>query len=245
MLNDGVDYNSTMIPPCFENDMNDLVSNLLTTPDYMPNYTTPSAYVCTGQESVASAVNVNEVIVLDMNAKDATLVTEQQHRNGEQLPMALHDRSTNVDSGHHVIDYDFMGNKLIPQRTMDGPEYMIVSSDGIIDAADDILDLTNDEVDQIIDHHLIGSQCFDGFPPVAHESTPQTNKARINVVGNLMRPDFTGAADDPAPFSVDRTNEAPHTTEDDACAQPPTGDSNGHTKKRSGRPKGARKTCKY
>lgn len=221
VLNDGVDYNSTMIPHYLENEMNDLVSNYLTTPEYMPNYATPSNYSLTNLDVAAPVTNADGVIVLDAN----------------------------VDSGQHVMDYDFLSNRFMQPRAMDGPDYMIGPSDAIIDTADDILDLTTDEVDQFIDNNLIGAQCFDGFTQSAHEPTPQTNKARINVVGNLMRADFATAAGDTSHGEANHVVEAPKmdavcSTEDDACVQSTTSDANGQTKKRSGRPKGARKICK-
>lgn len=235
VLNDAVDYNSAIIPHYFENEMNDLVSNYLTTPDYMPNYATPSTYSLTNLDVAAPATNSDGVIVLDANADGAAAVVEQQ-RNGEQPSIPY--------GGHHVIDYDFLSNKFIQPRTMDGPDYMLVSSDAIIDTADDILDLTTDEVDQII-----GSQCFDGFTQAAHDSTPQTNKARINVVGNLMRADFAAAVDDANDDEVNHTAETPkldlvRAADGDVCVQSTTRDAIGQAKKRSGRPKGARKMCK-
>lgn len=249
VLNDGVDYNSTMIPQYFENEMNDLVSNYLTTPEYMPNYVTQSTYSLTNLDAVPPVPNTDGVIVLDANAEDTAAAVGQQ-RNGEEHPIQFHDRPMNVDSSHHEIDYDFLSNKFVQPRTMDGPDYMIVSSDAIIESADDILDLTNDEVDQIIDSNLIGSQCFDGFAQTAHEATPQPNKARINVVSNLMRADLASPVVEASQIESDYFTEVPKTdlvcaTDGDAYVQSIPSDPNGQSKKRSGRPKGARKSCKY
>lgn len=245
VLNDGVDYNTGIMPQYFESEMNELVSNYLTTCEYMPNYATPSSFSLTNLETAASIANGDDgVIVLDANADESTLVDQQ--RNSEQFPTSFYARSMNGDGAinSHVIDYDFLSNKFMQSREMDGPDYMIVSSDTIIDATDDILDLTNDEVDQIIDNNLIESQCFDGFGHVAHEPVTQPNKARINVVGNLMRAEFT--------TSIDDTNHAADVRKmdlvcgvDEAFVQSTIADAFGQAKKRSGRPKGARKTCKY
>lgn len=249
VLNDGVDYNSTMIPHYFENEMNDLVSNYLTTPEYMTNYATPSTYSLTNLDATAPAANANGIIVLDTNVDESTAAAVDQQRTVEQFSMPFYERPMNADGSQHVIDHDFLSNKFNQSRPMDGQDYMIVSSEAIIDTADDILDLTNDEVDQIIDNHLAESQCFDGFAQTTHESMHQTNKARINVVGNLMRADFTTAADDLCHDEVNHMVEEPKIdlvcANSDACVQSTTSDAYGQTKKRSGRPKGARKMCKY
>lgn len=254
VLNDGVDYNTGIIPQYLDSDMNDLVSNYLTTPDYMPNYVTPSAYSLTNLDAVAPVADADGVIVLDSNVdKPAVAVAAvDQQRNSDQFqfPMPFHDRSMNVDGAQNVTDYDFLNTKYIQPRTpMDGPDYLIVCSDEIIDKPYDTLDLTNDEVDQIIDSTLIGSQCFDGFTQATHEIVPQTHRARINVVGNLMRAEFANACDDENHDEVHHTPELLKTHsvcgDDDTRVQSTTGDATSQAKKRSGRPKGARKTCKY
>lgn len=251
VLNDGVDYNTAMIPQYLESDMNDLVSNYLTTPDYMPNYATPSAYSLTNLDAVAQDANADGVIVLDAIVDEPMVdagVEQQRTADQFQFPIPFHDRSIDVDGAQNVIDYGFLNNKYIQPRTMmDGPDYMIVSSDGIIDTPDDILDLTNDEVDQIIDSTLIGAQCFDGFTEATHETVPQTHRARINVVGNLMRAEFANTCDDGNHDEANHTPELPKIDvvcgDEDASVQSTTGDANSQAKKRSGRPKGARKTC--
>lgn len=227
------------IPQYFENDMNDLVSNYLTTPEYMPNYTTPNTYSLTNLDAASSMINPGEVIVLDATVNEPVVV-EQQQSNEEQFPMPYFDRSTNVDGTQHVIDYDFLcNNKFVQPRTMDGSDnmnFMIVSSEAV--PANDILDLTHD------DHYI---ECFDEFPQSTQEPVPQMNKARINVVGNLMRTDF----------ATEMLNDGNHSElnpmpgvdsiryEDETCVQSTTSDTFGQSKKRSGRPKGARKTCKF
>lgn len=216
--------------------MNDLVSNYLTTPEYMPNYTTPNTYSLTNLDAASSVPNSGEVIVLDATVNESAVV-EQQQSNEDQFP--YFDRQTNVDGTQHVIDYDFVYNKFVQPRTMDGSDnmnYMIVSSEAV--PANDILDLTHD------DHYI---ECFDEFPQPTQEPVPQMNKARINVVGNLMRTDFAteisndGNHSDLNPMpGVDSVRH-----EDEACVQSTTSDTFGQSKKRSGRPKGARKTCKF
>lgn len=57
----------------------------------------------------------------------------------------------NHDDGNH-----FFGNKCLPMKTLDNTDYMIVSEEII-----DILDLTNDEVEQILDDNMISSHDFD------------------------------------------------------------------------------------
>lgn len=244
VLNDGVDYNSTMIPQYLDNEMSDLVSNFLSTPEYMPNYATPGTYSLTNLDATTPETSAADIIVLDANVDEPAAAVEQQ-RNSDQYPMPFYDRP--VDSGQHVIDYDFLSNKFLQPRAMDGPDYMIVSSDAIIDTADDILDLTNDEVDQIIDNNFIGSQCFDGFTQAHHESTPQPSRGRINVVGNLMPADFV--VDDGSNNEVNHTVEVPKIDlvqgDDDVYVQSTTTDAYGQMRKRSGRPKGARKTSEY
>lgn len=82
------------------------------------------------------------------------------------------------DEGNH-----FFGNKCMPMKSpFDSSDYMIVTSEEIID----ILDLTNDEVEQILDDNMISSQDFDTFnSPRLSQSMQQFNRVpRINFATN-------------------------------------------------------------
>lgn len=84
------------------------------------------------------------------------------------------------DDGNH-----FFGTKCMPMKALD-TDYMIVSSEEIID----ILDLTNDEVEQILDDNMISSQDFDTLnSPRLSQSTvqPFNRMPRINLATNLTK----------------------------------------------------------
>lgn len=87
------------------------------------------------------------------------------------------------------LDHDdgnnFFANKCMPMKTLDNTDYMIVSSEAIID----ILDLTNDEVEQILDDNLISSQDFEMLhsPRIAQPSQPCNRLPRINLATNLTK----------------------------------------------------------
>lgn len=86
------------------------------------------------------------------------------------------------DSNH------FFTNKCMPMKSFDTTDYMIVSSEEIID----ILDLTNDEVEQILDDNMISTQDFDALNsprPIAQQSMHhQFNRVpRINLATNLTK----------------------------------------------------------
>lgn len=74
------------------------------------------------------------------------------HSNINLNGLASSDDYLDHDDGNH-----FFGNKCMPMKALDNTDYMIVSSEEIID----ILDLTNDEVEQILDDNMISSQDFD------------------------------------------------------------------------------------
>lgn len=225
--------------------MNDLVSSYLPTPDYIPNYSTPNLSNLTNLDAVTPMNNNNNcdgaVIILDANESNVV----EEHRQNEDYPMAYYDRPMNVDVSHDVIDYESQNNKFIQSRTMDGPDYMIVPSTTIVDPTDDILDLTNDEVEQMIDNNLIASQCLGGFTTTTTESEAQIGRGRINVVGNLMRSNFVAATID----VMDHISDVPQidlADDDDSGGPSTSGDRLSQAKKRSGRPKGARKTsCEF
>lgn len=94
----------------------------------------------------------------------------------------------NHDDGNH-----FFGNKCLPMKTLDNTDYMIVSEEII-----DILDLTNDEVEQILDDNMISSHDFDTLnsPRLTQSQTqsqshqPPTYSSRvprINLATNLTK----------------------------------------------------------
>lgn len=84
------------------------------------------------------------------------------------------------DDGNH-----FFANKCMPMKALDNTDYMIVSSEAIID----ILDLTNDEVEQILDDNLISSQDFEmlNSPRLSQSSQPYNRIPRINLATNLTK----------------------------------------------------------
>lgn len=84
---------------------------------------------------------------------------------------------------------------------LDSTDYMIVTSEEIID----ILDLTNDEVEQILDDNMISSQDFDTFnSPRLSQSVQQFNRVpRINFAThyNLTKVDHHHSPSPPPPPS--------------------------------------------
>lgn len=73
----------------------------------------------------------------------------------------------------------------MPTKTLDSTDYMIVSEEII-----DILDLTNDEVEQILDDNMISSQNFEALnSPRMINSEPQycNRIPRINLASNLTK----------------------------------------------------------
>lgn len=79
----------------------------------------------------------------------------------------------------------YFTNKCMPMKSLDNTDYMIVSSEEIID----ILDLTNDEVEQILDDNMISTQDFDTLnSPRPSQSMQQFNRMpRINFATNLTK----------------------------------------------------------
>lgn len=85
----------------------------------------------------------------------------------------------------HDDDNHCFTNKCMPMKTLDNTDYMIVSSEAIID----ILDLTNDEVEQILDDNLISSQDFEmlNSPRLSQSSQSYNRMPRINLATNLTK----------------------------------------------------------
>lgn len=155
------------------------------------------------------------------------------------------------DDGNH-----FFGNKCMPMKAFDSTDYMIVSSEEIID----ILDLTNDEVEQILDDNLISSQDFDTLnsPRLSQSTTTQYNRVpRINLATNLTKiasplivePEDKGI--DMRPLETPTIN-LDTTTEFDDAERPKSTDTTKLitmqvpiTKKKSGRTKGARQISMF
>lgn len=89
-------------------------------------------------------------------------------------------------SSDDYLDHDdgdhFFASKCVPMKAFDNTDYMIVSSEAIID----ILDLTNDEVEQILDDNLISSQDFEMLNS-PRLSQPFNRIPRINLATNLTK----------------------------------------------------------
>lgn len=92
----------------------------------------------------------------------------------------------NHDDGNH-----FFANKCLPMKTFDNTDYMIVSEEII-----DILDLTNDEVEQILDDNMISSHDFDTLNSprltqsqiqIQQPPTYSSRIPRINLATNLTK----------------------------------------------------------
>lgn len=145
------------------------------------------------------------------------------------------------DDGNH-----FFGTKCMPMKTLD-TDYMIVSSEII-----DILDLTNDEVEQILDDNMISSQDFDTLGPRLSQSSvqPLNRLPRINFATNLTKVssplmgDYEGKTIDMRSLETPTINLDTANTEHDSepieTAKLITDQVTSVTKKKSGRTKGAR-----
>lgn len=154
------------------------------------------------------------------------------------------------DDGNH-----FFTNKCMPMKTLDNTDYMIVSSEEIID----ILDLTNDEVEQMFDDNMISSQDFDTLnSPRLSQSTQYNRVPRINLATNLTKiasplivePEDKGI--DMRPLETPTINLDTTTTTGTDVDLPKTNNITKlitmHvpiTKKKSGRTKGARQISIY
>lgn len=131
-------------------------------------------YSCSPDRSICNGIlgNIPNTDLFQMNHNNINM-------NG---PIPSDDYLEHDDGAH------FFGNKCMPMKTLDNTDYMIVSSEEIID----ILDLTNDEVEQILDDNMISTQDFDTLnSPRLSQSTsltqPFNRVPRINLATNLKK----------------------------------------------------------
>lgn len=113
--------------------------------------------------------------------------------NADLYPMNHSNMNMNMNINMNLSDdylnhdgNNFIGNKCMPIKALDNTDYMIVSSEEIID----ILDLTNDEVEQILDDNMISTQDFDALnSPRLSQTTsqPYNRLPRINLATNLTK----------------------------------------------------------
>lgn len=104
---------------------------------------------------------------------------------------------SNTESGYLCPNGFFYGDggKFFPAasaKTLDtNVDFMFVSPDEIIDPANVILDLTNDEVEQILDDNLISVQDLDVIGGATSRSAPEIQSCkrlpRINIATNLTK----------------------------------------------------------
>lgn len=256
-----------MLPQYLDSDVNDFVTNFsnetfLTATDYMTNYAGNSAnsnYNLTNLETATAPLqnqhDANNIIVLNESIFDANQC-ERSNSTGNQFIVPTYDRHTieiypnnnnnnTAISGYNNVCYDehnFPNNKFMENKITDNSDFMFVSSDEIINCnpTDDILDLTNDEVEHIFDNNLITPQCFDAFDQ-KECLTVQPTKARINVVGNLIKTIPTECSSDKDGM---RSLETPQIDLVDDLSDE-MDDKITDVKKKGGRPKGARRTSKH
>lgn len=154
----------------------------------------------------------------------------------------------------------------LPAKALDTTvDFMFVSSDEIIDTANVILDLTHDEVEQILDDNLISVQDLDVIGSATNMLAPDIESfkrpPRINIATNLIKgindstKEFGGklssdmAVEDMLNVDIDRDSglldemsiEMAAGEVIDQCAQ---NDTDVMLKRRNGRPKGARQISK-
>lgn len=211
VLNDTVDYNN-IIPQYLENDVNDFMfandSQILTntTEYYNNNNNNNSSYALTNLDAnVQNYVDSNNIMEFtdDFNQTqhDRTInCNSSLNQNSGQSVMTPHtletfiinhsnlNEATNSDGYLNHDDY-FYGNKFAPMKTIENTaDYMFVSSEEIIDTANVILDLTNDEVEQILDDNF-STQVFDsiGASNTLQSSTQCNRTPKINIATNLTK----------------------------------------------------------
>lgn len=245
--------------------MIDLVSNFpnesfLATTDYMSSYNgNTSNYNLTNLETTPMSC-LNDIVVLDNIAGDSYFEANSNNydRNcnssnsntSNQFTDLMYERgltnglqAINNGDGSELCSYssgnDDMSNKLTQNKMVDNPDFMIVSSEEIIDSTDDILDLTNDEVEQIFESNLIPSQVFDGVSPKLNLSP--TVKGRINVASNLIRT-FDTTTVDMRPLETPKIIPECVIGEINEPIICSGSDESTLSKKKCGRPKGARRT---
>lgn len=117
--------------------------------------------------------------------------------NHTNMNLNLNGPTPSDDYLNHEDGNHFFGNKCLPMKTLDNTDYMIVSEEII-----DILDLTNDEVEQILDDNMISSHDFDTLnsPRLTQSQTQSQSQSqthqpptyssrvpRINLATNLTK----------------------------------------------------------
>lgn len=184
-----------------------------------------------------------------MNIYDSIRVSESYQNTHTNSNLNI---TTNCDFPWDDSNHLFSG-KFMPAKALDNSDYMIVSSEEIIDTPDVILDLTNDEVEQILDDSLISAHDLDPFNASRHSFTPCNRLPRINVVANLTKyPDQMMGEDLMSDKTIDtRPLETPiiNLESIEGCETPEAVETISLTvalpaKKKSGRTKGARQISK-
>lgn len=128
-----------------------------------------------------NGINLNGPVTASVQQPSQQHQHQQQQPPQQQPPPSAAPTSSSDDYLEHDDGNHFFGNKCMPMKSpLDSTDYMIVTSEEIID----ILDLTNDEVEQILDDNMISSQDFDTF------NSPRFNRVpRINFATNLTKVD--------------------------------------------------------
>lgn len=158
----------------------------------------------------------------------------------------------NSDAYLNHDDYFYGSNKFGQTRTLENSaDYVFVSSEEIIDNV--ILDLTNDEVEQILDDNLISTHDFDSIS--GSNSLHQCNRTpKINIATNLTKTFSPIIHENDGKLSEFRSLETPTINLDAAvldiesisseASTTPNLQTIPATKKKSGRTKGARQISK-
>lgn len=197
--------------------------------------------ICSQDRSICNGIvgNISNMDLYSMN-----------HNNIDISGPTSSDDCLDHDDGNH-----FFANKCMPIKTLDNTDYMIVSSEEIID----ILDLTNDEVEQILDDNMISSQDFDTLntPKLLQSAAPSNRVPRINFATNLTKVASSsvneheeGKGFDMRPLETP-TNNLDTATDNIEIVPELTDTSNlitmpvSVTKKKSGRTKGARQISMF
>lgn len=241
-LNTHDDY--SIIPQYLETEMNDFVSNFpndsFATSESVSNFynTNNSVNNNTATEYIPST-DGNNIIVLDTIVEETN--SNIQERNGHLIlptydaDIELEPNSNEAAGTSYNYDNDNIFCYKNNQNMMENHDFMMVSSEEIINTADDILDLTTDEVEQIFDNNLISNHYFsDNNRP---KDVPQQARGRINVVSNLMRSSPTRNMD----ASTDQSESSNFNFIDvNDVNVPESEEENPVVKRKSGRPKGAR-----
>lgn len=223
VLNEGLPCNSDIIPQYLENDVIDLVSNLTTSENFSneyAHYVNPSIPSFSNYEIPQITFNDNAFNNISNNLIDdiSHEIFPRNNFNYETLTPISNERAT-TDHINLVNCVDGEMNNFNDRNSSADSNYVVVTSQEIIHPTDDILDLTNDEVDQIIDNNL-PSQCFtEPFilprtEDMESSKDESMKKSTMDIV-EVLQNDF-------------KESEIPEATVE--------------MKKRCGRPKGARRT---